>query len=45
MYRGGARNFPAGGLNLPMRGLNYGFQGTKNAKNLRKNRCSPSDGG
>ena len=34
--RGGARNFPTGGLNLPTRGLKYGFQGTINAKNLRK---------
>ena len=32
------------GLNLPTRGLKYGFQGTINAKNLRKNRFSPSDG-
>ena len=27
-----------GGLTLPTRGLKYGFQGTINAKNLRKNR-------
>ena len=26
-------------------GLKYGFLGTINAKNLRKNRVSPSDGG
>ena len=32
------------GLTLPTRGLKYGFQGTINAKNLRKNRLSPSDG-
>ena len=34
-----------GGLTLPTRGLKYGFQGTINAKNFRKNRFSPSDGG
>ena len=34
--RGGARNFPTGGLTLPTRGLKYGFQGTINAKNLPK---------
>ena len=34
--RGGARNFPTGGLTLPMRGLKYGFQGTINAEKLRK---------
>ena len=27
------------------RGLKYGFQGTTNAKNLRQNGFSPSDGG
>ena len=43
--RGGTRNFPTGGLTLPIRGLKYDFQGTINAKNLRKNRVSPSDGG
>ena len=37
-HRGGARNFPT-------RGLKYGFQGTIIAKNLRKNRFSPPDGG
>ena len=26
------------------KGLKYGFQGTINAKHLRENRCSPSDG-
>ena len=44
-HRGGARNFPTGGLTIQTRGLKYGFQGTINAKNLRKNRVSPSDGG
>ena len=34
--RGGAMNFPTGGLTLPMKGLKYGFQSTINAKNLRK---------
>ena len=43
--RGGARNFPTGGLTLPTRWLKYGFQGTINAKNLRKHRVLPSDGG
>ena len=43
--RGGARNFPTGGLTLATRGLKYIFQGTINAKNLRKNRFSSSDGG
>ena len=43
--RGGTRNFPMGELTLPMRGLKYGFQGTINAKNLRKNCISPSNGG
>ena len=33
------------GLILPTRGLKYGFQGTIKARNLRKNRFSPSDGG
>ena len=28
--------FRRGGLTLPTRGLKYGFQGTINAKNLRK---------
>ena len=32
------------GLTLPTRGLNYGFQGIVNAKNLRQNSFSPSDG-
>ena len=44
-FRGGARDCPTGVLNLPTRGLKYDFQGTINAKNLRKNRLSPSDGG
>ena len=48
--RGGARNFPTGGLKygfltLPTRGLKYGFQGIVNAKNLRQNSFSPSDRG
>ena len=33
------------GLTLPTRGLKYGFQGTINAKNLRKTGDSPSYGG
>ena len=33
------------GLTLPTRGLKYGFQGTIDAKNLRQNRFSASDGG
>ena len=33
------------GLTLPTRGLRYGFQGIVNAKNLRENSFSPSDGG
>ena len=45
LSRGSARNFPTGGLTLPTRGLKYGFQGTINAKNLRKSHVSPSDGG
>ena len=42
--RGGARNFPRGGLTPPTRGLKFGFQGSVNAKNLRQNSFSPSDG-
>ena len=34
--RDGARNFPTRWLTLPIEGLKYGFQGTINAKNLRK---------
>ena len=34
--RGDARNFPTGGLILPTRELKHGFQGTINAKTLRK---------
>ena len=45
LQQGWRREFSDGGLNLLMRGLKYGFQGTINAKNLRKNRFSPSDGG
>ena len=33
------------GLPPPTRRLKYGFRGTINAKNLRKNRFSPSDRG
>ena len=40
--RDGIRYFPTGELTLPKRGLKYGFQGTVNAKNLRK--LPPSDG-
>ena len=36
LHRGGARNFPTGELAIPTRGLKYDFQGTINAKNLRK---------
>ena len=43
--RGGARNFPTGGLIPPTRGLKYGFQGTINAKNLRKCRFHFPTGG
>ena len=34
-----------GGLTLPTKRLKYCFQGTINAKNLRENRFSSSDGG
>ena len=45
-YRDGWRQeFSEGALTLPTRGLKYGFQGTINAKNLRKNHFSPSTGG
>ena len=40
--RGGARNFPTGGLTLPTRGLKYGFQGNVNAESFRQNSFSPS---
>ena len=43
--QGWRHEFSVGGMTLPTRGLKYGFQGTINAKNLRKNRFSPSDGG
>ena len=43
--QGWRQEFSDGGLTLPTRGLICGFQGTTNAKNLRKNRFSPSDGG
>ena len=42
--QGWRQGFSDGGLTLPMRGPKYCFQST-NAKNLRKNRFSPSDGG
>ena len=35
-YQGWHQEFSDGGLTVPMRGLKYGFQGTINAKNLRK---------
>ena len=44
MAKGWRQEFSDGGLTLPKRGLKYGFYGTINAKNLRKNRFSPSDG-
>ena len=34
--QGWRQEFSYGGLTLPTRGLKYGFQGTINAKNLRK---------
>ena len=43
--QGWRQDFLTGGLTLPTRGLKYGFQGALNAKNLRKNRFSFSDGG
>ena len=43
--QGWCQEFSDGGLTLPMRGLKYGFQGTINAKNIRKNRFSSSEGG
>ena len=42
---GWRQEFSDGGLTLPTRGLKYGFQGTINTKNLRKNPLSPSDEG
>ena len=45
LIRGGARNFPTGGLTLPTKGLKYGFQVIVNAKNLRQNSFSPSNEG
>ena len=44
-FRGGTRTFPTGGLTLPTRELKCDFQCTINAKNLRKNSFSPTDGG
>ena len=43
--QGWRQEFSDGGLTLLTRGLKYGFQGTIDAKNLRKYRFSPSDGG
>ena len=43
--QGWHQEFSDGGLTLPMRGLKYGLQGTINAKNLRKNCFSRSEGG
>ena len=45
VQRGWCQEFSYGGLALPTRGLKYGFHGTINARNLRKSRFSPSDGG
>ena len=45
MNRGGARIFPMDGPTLSTGRLKYGFQGTINAKNLRKIGLSPSNGG
>ena len=39
------QEFSDRGLTLPTRGLKYGLQGIVNAKNLRQNTFSPSDGG
>ena len=36
---------PFAGLTLRTRGLKYSFQGIINAKSLRRNSVSPSDGG
>ena len=43
--QGWRQEFSDGGLTLLTRELKYGFQGTIDAKNLRKYRFSPSDGG
>ena len=43
--QGWRQEFSDGGLTLPTRGLKYGFYGTINAKNLRKNHVLPFDGG
>ena len=45
VVQGWRQEFSDGGLTLPMSGLKYGFQGAINAKNLRQNRFSPSQGG
>ena len=44
-HQGWRQEFSERGLTLPMRGLKYGFQGIVNAKNLRQNSSSLSDGG
>ena len=41
--QGWRHEFSDGGRTLPTSGLKYGFQGTINAKTLRKNRITPSD--
>ena len=43
--QGWRRELSDGGLTLPTRGLKYGFLGTVNAKNIRKNRVSHTDWG
>ena len=43
--QGWRQEFSDGGLTLPTEELRYGFQGTIDAKNLRRNGFSPSDGG
>ena len=45
MHQGWRQEFSDGGLTLPTKVLKYGFQGTINAKNLRKDHFPPSDGG
>ena len=44
-YPGVALGIFRRGLTRPTRGLKHGFQGTINAKNIRKNCFSPSNGG
>ena len=43
--QGWRKEFSNRGLTLPTRGLKYGYQGIVNAKNLRQNSFSSSDGG